>query len=165
MISAASAAAQTPAPTRQSPAVVSDVLGCRALTDASARLACFDRAVAALGAAQTTGDLVTVDRQDLRKARKSLFGLTLPNLQILGGDNENSEEASQIETRIVRTGPRADGKWFFELAEGGRWEQIDSRGFIRDPAAGQTIKIRRGAIGSFLANVNDQRAIRVRRIN
>jgi hypothetical protein len=164
VLSPAAAAAQAPATARQSPVVVSEVLGCRALTDSSARLACYDRSVAALGAAQTTGELVTVDRQDLRKARRSLFGLTLPNLKILGDDND-SDEGSQIETKIVRTGPGADGKWIFELAEGGRWVQIDSREFITDPAAGQPIRIRRGAIGSFMANVNNQRAIRVRRIN
>lgn len=164
MLPLAPAAAQAPGKARQSPVVVSEVLGCRALADPAARLACFDRSVAALGAAQTTGELVTLDRQEVRKTRTSLFGLTLPNLKILG-DDDNSDDGSQIETKIVRTNPGPDGKWAFELAESGRWVQTDSRQFIVDPAPGQSIRIRRGAIGSYLANVNSQRAIRVKRIN
>jgi hypothetical protein len=147
-----------------SPAVLSNVLSCRSVADAAARLACFDRSVSALGEAQSKGELVTLDRQEVRKTRRSLFGLTLPSLRILG-DEDGSEDGSEIETRIVRTAPAADGKWIFELAEGGRWAQIDSREFVVDPAAGQPIKIRRAAMGSYLANVNNQRAIRVKRLN
>lgn len=156
--------AQVPTPPEAAPGVIGDVLRCRSLTDTVARLACFDRSAAALGSAQSKGELVTLDRQEVRKTRRSLFGLALPNLRILG-DEDKSEEGSEIETRIVRTGPGADGKWVFELAEGGRWVQLDSREFVVDPKAGQTIKIRKGALGSYLANVNSQRAIRVRRIN
>lgn len=147
-----------------SPAVLTNVLGCRAIGDAAARLACFDRSVAALGEAQTKGEVVTLDRSEVRKTRRSLFGLTLPTLRILG-DEDDSEDGTEIETRIVRTAPGADGKWIFVLAEGGRWQQIDTRGFIVDPKAGQTIRIRRAALGSYVANVNNQRAIKVRRLN
>ena len=150
--------------TKTSPAVVNEVLSCRSVSDAAARLACFDRSVSALGEAQTKGDLVTLDRQEVRKTRRSLFGLTLPSLRILG-DEDNSEEGQEIETRIVRTAEGPGGKWIFDLAEGGRWAQTDTRNFIVDPKAGQTIKIRRAALGSYTANINNQRGIKVKRIN
>jgi hypothetical protein len=158
------AASQVAGAPKAFPTVVNEVLSCRTVTDAAARLACFDRSVAALGKAQTTGELVTLDRQEVRKTRRSLFGLALPDLRILSND-QDGEDGSQIETRIVRTAPGADGKWVFQLAEGGRWAQIDSREFVVDPAPGQPIRIRRAALGSFLANINNQRAIRVKRLN
>jgi hypothetical protein len=108
-----------------------------------------------------------MDRQQVRKTRRSLFGLALPDLGVFG-DSDNRDGDSAIETTIrsVRQGP--DGKWLFDLAEGGRWVQLDSREFIVDPAAGQPIRIRRAAMGSYLANVNKQVnpniAIRVRRV-
>jgi hypothetical protein len=147
-----------------SPGVLNEVLSCRTVTEAAARLACFDRSVSALGAAQSKGELVTLDRQEVRKTRRSLFGLTLPSLRILG-DEDESEEGKEIETKIVRAAPGSDGKWIFQLAEGGRWAQTDTRKFIVDPKAGQTIKIRRAALGSYTANVNDQRGIKVKRLN
>lgn len=150
--------------TTASPTVLTNVLGCRAITDPAARLACFDRSVSALGDAQSKGELVTLDRQEVRKTRRSLFGLTLPSLRILG-DEDDSEEGKEIETRIVRAAPGPDGKWIFQLAEGGRWAQTDTRKFIVDPKAGQTIRIRRAALGSYTANINDQRGIKVKRLN
>nr|WP_314442097.1 hypothetical protein [uncultured Sphingomonas sp.] len=164
LLAGGAAGAQTANDGRTSPVVVREVLGCRSLTDAGQRLACFDRAVAALGEAQSKGDLVTLDRQEVRNTRRSLFGLTLPNLRIFG-DEDNSEEGSEIETTIVRAAAGPDGKWIFQLAEGGRWAQTDTRKFIVDPRAGQTIKIRRTALGSYTANVNDQRGIKVKRLN
>lgn len=158
----AGASAQTPA--TASPTVLNEVLNCRGLTDPAARLACFDRSVSALGEAQSKGEVVTLDRQEVRKTRRSLFGLTLPSLRILG-DEDDSEEGKEIETRIVRAAAGPDGKWIFQLAEGGRWAQTDTRKFIVDPKAGQTIKIRRAALGSYTANVNDQRGIKVKRLN
>lgn len=164
LMEGSAASAQASGDTRTSPIVVDQVLGCRSIADAGQRLSCFDRAVAALGEAQSKGDLVTLDRQEVRNTRRSLFGLTLPNLRIFG-DEDNSEEGSEIETRIVRAVAGPDGKWIFQLAEGGRWAQTDTRKFIVDPKAGQTIKIRRAALGSYTANVNNQRGIKVKRLN
>lgn len=139
------------------------VVQCRAIAAAEARLACFDREVAAMEAAQASGQLVAMDRQQVRRTRRSLFGLALPDLNIFGDDSD--DEASSVETTIrsARQGP--DGKWLIQLEDGARWAQIDSRNLAIYPRAGQPIRIRRAAMGSYLANVNNQTAIRVRRVN
>lgn len=146
------------------PAVFNRVVACKAITDAAARLACFDREVAAMDQAQRSGEIVAFDRQQVRSTRRSLFGLALPNLGIFG-DSTDEDGASQIETTIKAARQVGGGKWIFDLAEGGRWEQLDTREFIVDPAPGQPIRIRRAAMGSYLANVNKQIAVRVRRVN
>ena len=135
---------------------------CATISDPQQRLACYDREVAAMADAQKKGDLVAMDRQEVRKTRRSLFGLALPDLGVFGDDSEDG--ASQIETTIKQVRMAPDGKYIFDLAEGGRWIQLDSRNFIIDPKAGQPIRIRRAAMGSYLANVNKQIAIRVRRL-
>ena len=114
--------------------------------------------------AQSKGDLVTMDRQQVRRAKRSLFGLALPDLGVFGGNDSLDGDRTQLETTIKSARQNADGKWTFELAEGGRWIQLDSRRFIVDPKAGHPIRIRQAAMGSYLANVNKQVAIRVRRI-
>lgn len=150
------------APT-EPPAALARVIQCRALAGAEERLACFDREVAAMESAQASGQLVAMDRQQVRRTRRSLFGLALPDLNIFGDDSD--DEASRIETTIrsARQGP--DGKWVIQLEDGARWAQIDSRILPIYPRAGQPIRIRRAAMGSYLANVNNQIAIRVRRVN
>lgn len=138
------------------------VVACSSVADPQQRLACFDREVAAMNEAQKKGDFVAMDRQQVRKTRRSLFGLALPDLGVFGDDSDDA--ASAIETTLKSVRETPDGKWIFELAEGGRWIQLDSREFIIDPAPGHPIRIRRAAMGSYLANVNKQIAVRVRRI-
>jgi hypothetical protein len=141
-----------------------ELIGCRSLADASARLACFDRTAAAVDAAEKRKDLVVVDRDQLRTTRRTLFGLTLPNLSIFGDDSKDEEGVSRIETTIRGASQTAYRKWLFTLQDGAQWEQIDGRELSITPRAGHSIKIRRGAVGSYLANVQDQTAIRVRRL-
>lgn len=139
------------------------VIQCRAIAGAEERLACFDREVAAMEAARASGQLVAMDRQQVRRTRRSLFGLALPDLNIFGDDSD--DEASQIESRVQSASRNANGKWTIVLEDGARWLQIDARNLNFPPRAGQPIRIRRAAMGSYLANVNNQTAIRVRRLN
>ena len=157
--------AASPAQTAASaPSPLKSVLDCTAIAEPSQRLACFDREVGSLSQAQRTGEVVIMDREQLGKTRRSLFGLALPNLGIFGGD-ANAEDSGELETTITRAQQDGRGRWTLDLAEGGRWVQTDSKMMVVDPAPGHPIKIRRAALGSYLANIKGQRAIRVRRAN
>jgi hypothetical protein len=160
----APSAAQQARSDQQRSQVLRRVVDCRQIADGQERLACFDREVAAMDTAEARKDLVVVDREQLRKTRRTLFGLTLPNLSVFGDDNQDQEGISRIETRIKSATQNPLGKWIFALEDGGLWEQIDTRDLPLPPRAGQDIKIRKAAMGSYLANVKDQVAIRVRRM-
>ena len=162
---ASGAQAQRQVPGQERPAVLSRVVQCRAIAAEAERLACYDREVATLDQAQASGELLAMDRGQVRRTRRSLFGLTVPNLGIFGDDNQDEEEASRIETTIRSATQNANGKWIIELADGARWLQIDSMNLNIRPRPGQAIRIRRAAMGSYLANVNNQTAIRMRRMN
>ena len=105
-----------------------------------------------------------VDRDQLRTTRRTLFGLTLPNLSIFGDDSQKEEGVSRIETTIRGASQTPYRKWLLTLQDGAQWEQIDGRELSITPRAGHSIKIRRGAVGSYLANVQNKTAIRVRRV-
>ena len=145
--------------------MLSRVVQCRGLASAEERLACYDREVAAMDQAQASGELVAMDRQQVRRTRRSLFGLGLPNLGIFGDDNEDEEEASRIESTVRSASQNSLGKWIIVIEDGARWLQIDSRSLNFPPRPGQPIRIRRASLGSYFANVNNQTAIRMRRIN
>jgi hypothetical protein len=158
----APAAGQNPA-REGPPAAFARAVQCRALANPQERLACYDREVAALEQAERTSEIRVVDRQQMRSTRRTLFGLSLPDINIFGGDDEG-EAVTEITSQLRSVSQDANGKYLFELEDGARWRQIDSRDLV-NPRAGQPIRIRRAAMGSFLANVGRQTAVRVRRVN
>lgn len=146
------------------PPEFSRLMACRSIADGTQRLACYDREIAVVGSANARGDIVVVNREEIRKTRRSLFGLALPDLGVFGG-GDLPGDADRLETTIKYAKQGPNGKWLFVLAEGGQWVQLDSQDFIVDPAAGQPVRVKRGAMGSYMMNVNGQHAVAVHRVN
>lgn len=171
VLAAPALAAEPPAPP---PAVIKSLLDCRAIADTAQRLACLDAGVAALAGAVERRDVLVADRAAVKKARRGLFGLTVPGAGLLdegkagevSADEKSDERGALTEITATITAARSgrDGHWRFTLDDGSRWLQTDNEGFRHDPRAGMPIRIRRAAMGSFLANVDGQSAIRVKRI-
>ena len=112
-------------------------------------------------AAQTSDhDVLVVDRATARSTKRSLFGMALPRIKLFG-DNDD-EEIEQIESSIASAYDAKDGLSVFVLADGARWKQTEGR--YTFPKAGQPIVIRRAALGSFFAKVDNQAAVRVIRL-
>lgn len=161
-LSAGAASAQSAPAAADSAALLNSLSACRALREDAARLACFDSAASRLVAAERAGEIVVVDRERVRTARRQAFGLSLPSLDLLRRDRP---EAPIQEVSLVLAGARQDasGKWVLRTEEGQVWRQIDDRRLFRSPARGAKADIRRAALGSFFMNIDGQSAIRVRR--
>jgi hypothetical protein len=135
------------------PPVFQRMIDCRAIDDSAARLACYDREVAAVDQARASQDLVIMDRAQIRTARRTLFGLPLPSLDIFGsnknkdGGSAEPEEALKLEGTIKQVSRNANGRWILVLDDGARWVQSDSREMAVDPR--QRIRITRIAICPF----------------
>lgn len=140
---------------------------CRGIGDPVQRLSCFDREVAALEQAVANKDVLIADRQDMREARRGLFGFPLPKIRLFGGGEDDDTEVERFEeieealTAFVRD---STGKAAFTIASGARWVQTDSVPILGKPAVGDMVKIERAALGSYKATIGDRRAIRVRRV-
>ena len=146
------------------PAVYQQVIDCRTIAEAAARLACFDRTVAAMAGAAEQKELVVMDRAAVREARRGLFGFSLPKLRLFGGgdDDESREEIQEIESTISGLRTAQDGNPIFILADGARWKQTDGR--MAFPKPGTPIRIKRAALGSYMANIDKRVGIRVMRL-
>ncbi len=144
------------------PALLAELLECRAIAEVPERAACYDRHVTALDEAERKRDVVLVDRTETRRARRSLFGFPVPRLRMFAGDDKEPE-FTRIEASI-KDARRIAGRWQFELDDGSRWAQSEAEELARVPRPGDIIRVRKGAIGSFLANIGKAPAIRVRRI-
>lgn len=152
--------AQTADPAR--PALLEGLLACRQITATDARLACFDAAAAALDVAEQQGEVTVIDRVQARETRTRLFGLDLDTANLFGRLRQD-DPVDAIETTV--TSGRQDGyeRWTFVLADGSTWRQIDSERVTARVAPGAAVRIRQGAVGSYLLSVGGSRSVRVRR--
>ncbi|HET9429321.1 MAG TPA: hypothetical protein VFO69_13270 [Allosphingosinicella sp.] len=151
--------------TPERPEVIERITACRAITASAERLACFDREVTALEAATAAREIAVVDREQVRRARRSLFGLRLPDLGIFGDDDDGGEDVAavrEINSTIASSYIGQDGRMAFVLTEGGVWVQTDGR--RQRPRAGQPIRIRRGPLGSYIASIDEHAGVRVVRL-
>ena len=142
------------------PKAFADVVACRDVPDAAGRLACFDAATAALEKAEADKEIVVVSGDEVRKTRRGLFGLKLPQIFAAADDKE---EFSQLEATIAEVrGGR--GGYSFVLDDGAVWTKTDD-GYLRKPTAGQTILIKQGALGSFWGRIEGGASFRIKRVN
>jgi len=168
MVTALLAAAAIPAAAADRSArlpgnAVTSLIACRAIPDIVQRVTCYDREIAALQEAQKRRDIVVVDRADVQETKRSLFGLSLPRLSILGKDD--AEDLSEISGTVESATTDREGRVLIKMADGGRWRQTDEMVLGRFPKPGTAMVIRRGALGSFRISVGGQPAFKARREN
>jgi hypothetical protein len=137
------------------------VLDCRTLKDDAQRLACYDAATARMGEAETKGDIVVIDRAKATQAHKEAFGLPIPSLAFVTKALK-PEEVNRLDGLVEAARADANGDWTLRLQGGAVWRQI-SGDLSRPPHAGSKVSIRKGTLGSFLMNVDDQPSIKVHR--
>ncbi|MDR7155100.1 hypothetical protein J2W40_001922 [Sphingobium xenophagum] len=167
---AATNAAAAPNQQQPRPEIFTDLLQCRTITDNSERLACFDRQVGAIDAAAQRDEVVVLDKSELAKTRKTLFGFSFPKLPFLGGDEVDDrgeakvDGVDQIEAVIASVRSLGYGKWQIGLDDGAVWATTEAL-TARDPKVGQKIELKRAAMGSFMGKVEGGRAVRMKRVS
>lgn len=137
------------------------IAACRTITNPTDRLACFDQAAAALVTARDKKDVAILDRTEVKKTRRSLFGFALPRLKFLESDGKEERE-TEIATTIESARALGYGKWVLRTAEGATWQTTEPMGDT--PRSGANIVIRRGALGSYMLKVERYKAVRAMRV-
>jgi hypothetical protein len=154
-------AARAPKTPPASPAV--DALAaCRAIGDNVARLACYDQASARFAEAVSKGEVIVMDKQEVRQTRRSLFGFTLPRIALFRGDEGGESEQDEIEAVITSATGLGYDKYRMRI-EDAVWETTEAAPTINPPRAGQKIVIKRGALGNYFLRIDGQKAVRGRR--
>ena len=146
------------------PQVIDRMFECRSIAEPEARLACFDREVAAVFAARESKELVIAEREQVEEAKRGLFGLKLPTIKLFGGGSDE-DDLNEITTTLAGATKLDSGRHIFELEDGARWIEVEDAAGYRRFKAGDEITISRASLGSFKAKVDGKRAVQVRRIN
>jgi hypothetical protein len=147
------------------PAGVKRVLDCRSVQPDLARLACYDAAVAELGKLISSGQVVSVDQEQVTKVRRQAFGFHLPSLDLFqkGSGAAKTPDIQQVSGVVELARQNGEGKWIIRLEDGAVWTQIDSEKLARYPKKGSKVEIRKASLGTFFMNIDGQRALRVER--
>lgn len=149
----------------EQPAPLKALEACRAISDNAQRLACYDREAGALLQSVERKETVVLDKQEVRKTKRSLFGFTLPKLPFFGGGKEDDKEEAeftQIEAPIKTVRPIGYGKFRFTLDEGAVWETTE--GINAFPKPGQKVVIKKGLMGSYFIRFEGARSVKGMRV-
>jgi hypothetical protein len=160
--------ATAPAPSSAPPAkAITDLQACRGISDPAERATCYDRSVDALSAATLKGDIVIIERVEVQKVRKGLFGFTLPRLGFLTRRADNAEDVAdekELNTTVTNARSIGNGKWRFAVEGGGLWETVETNTGFTDPKPGLKVKIEKGSMGSYFVVIEKGRRVQAKRI-
>lgn len=142
---------------------------CSEIAADAARLACYDSLFRDAGSyspdslAETAGEAASSPAQTVVLDSEETFGLTEAQRAQRAAE-AGLKPVDEITVTIISLNSDHGGKLVIELANGQRWRQVDSTGWTGF-RVGETIVIRRGALGSYLATAPDsgRPAVRVRR--
>ena len=144
--------------------LVNALAACRSITDEGARLACYDKASEALTGAAARGDIAVVDREQVRKVRRSLFGFAVPKFPFFNRKDDKDDEPKEITSTVQGFGGAANGRFRVVIADNyGTWESTESAP-LRDPKPGDKVTIKSGLMGSYFMQIGKQRWVRARRV-
>jgi len=144
------------------PAVVTSVVTCRTQTDEAARLRCYDAAAAALAEATANGSLLALDKEAVRKTRRSLFGFDIPNLPFFR-DKDDADAPKEIVAKVASVRAAGFENWLMTLDNGAMWQTTEATPKVPMPRAGDEVRFVKGVTGSYMVQVGSRR-IRARRV-
>ena len=144
---------------------------CRGIADPAARLACFDKAAAALSA-----DAPAPSPQSPSTPAPAREGIpaVAPPEQTFGAEQVRRLREAEPRVEAIRSDVSSlsldrFGKASFVLANGQVWKQLGADGErVRQPGKKRTltVSVRRAALGSYMLKINETgQYVRVKRIN
>ena len=139
---------------------------CDAIKDETRRLSCYDAAVrrgrSAMSGSQQ-GMLPGMPAAQPRSPQQA-FGMTPGLERDLKIAPPRSAETEEINTKVASAADRGAGMWQITLADGARWQFVEGQHNFPEPARGEDVRVRKGAMGSYLMYVGRQPSVRVVRV-
>jgi hypothetical protein len=143
------------------PNALDAVIKCRAITDPTARLACFDSATGIVADLVAHKQAQMVDSESMRQTRRSLFGFSLPRIPLFSGDKP--DEVTEIDAMIASVREVNPSQIEIRLSDGAVWQTTEAPDWGA-PKAGAQVHIRRGLMGNYFVTFKGQRPVRAMRI-
>ncbi len=148
------------------------VMACRSIAEGAARLACFDRELAAVDAGSARPAAAAAPVASVPRAAaaapvldpRQQFGLSegaVTAREVAAG--ARAPEVSKIEAHVVSMATAADLRLVFTLDNQQVWRQIKTEGELL-AKVGDAVTIHRGALGSYWLQLPSGRGCKVSRL-
>lgn len=138
---------------------IQGVVACRAIAGSAARLQCYDRSTKALSDAQGSGELIALDRKNVRETKTRAFGLRAPRST---SPADPFGSLQQIDAPIVGVTRSGYDRLQIAVKDNGIWETLEPLNF--PPDVGKIIRITRNNFGGFRASIGKGKTILVKRV-
>ncbi len=157
-----------------SKAPTESVYACASISEDSARLACFDAAVAELRSKEQSGQIQTIDVAQIKEIEKEAFGFSMPSLPALFNRSSSSAKSAPQAESIEEISASVKsariqgvtGRAIVVLENGQTWEQIDTTKLnAMNLRKAKEATVRKAALGSFMMKVDGNKAFRVKRVS
>lgn len=164
------AIASAPAASQVSDQIVINILKeCARIDDPTARLACYDNNIRAAGAnpSSVPGQMPAPSGSGavLQPSAPGGFGADDLRARTPERFDPNRNGPGEVAMQVSQVAERQPGVYLVTLSNGAQWlfSESVSRDF-RPPRRGETVEIKRGALGSYLMVVGRQQGVRVTRV-
>ena len=160
----------TPAAAQVDDAIVLNILrNCAQIDDATARLACYDNNIRAVGG-ETRGSVP--GQMDAPRGGRGApldtqgpSGFGREDIRTPDRFETPAGELEELRARVRSVTERERGIYLITLEDGAQWLFTESVPFsYRPPSAGDQVEIDRASLGSFLLTYDRQRSVRVERV-
>jgi hypothetical protein len=78
--------------------------------------------------------------------------------------NDPSRGPDEVQAQVTSASDNGLGQWRITLADGAIWRMTETVSLFRPPAPQESVRIRRGSLGSFFMDVGKQAGVRVARV-
>ncbi|BBC73056.1 conserved hypothetical protein [Altererythrobacter sp. B11] len=163
--------ASAPASAQVSDDIVINILReCAKIDDPGARLACYDNNIRSAGAAPrrtVPGAAPAPAGSATAPVGSGTSGFGSEDVRASSPERfaRPEGEAERISARVTSVREREPGVYLVGMEDGAQWlfsESVDR--FYQPPRKGDTVEIRRAALGSYLMQIGKQAAVRVERV-
>ena len=91
-------------------------------------------------------DVVVMDRAEVRRTKRGLFGFVLPSLNLFGGGDDDPDEVRELDAKVAGAAPSGVGFYSLILDDKSQWVTTERlTGFA--PKPGDRIVIKKGSFG------------------
>ncbi len=144
-------------------AVVQALSDCRKIAEDAQRLACYDTAAGAFDQAESKGQVVVIDQEQVKAVRRQAFGFSLPSLHVFDRVTHSDDRFDHVTLDVDSVHRDPESHWVFVTADGAVWRQTDSYELGDPPHKGSKLLVKSGVLGSFFCKVDGQAQLRCKR--
>jgi len=142
---------------------------CARISSKSARLECYDSVAAAarqgdVGSGSGAAPLPEPQTATPRPPAAAASSFGAEQLPRPAAASPGPAEPGEIEMAVTSARDNGLNMWQFTLSDGAVWRMTERVANFRPPAPNETVRIKRGALGSYLMRVGQQSSVRVERV-